>query len=105
MASRSGYIVVQLVAEPDEGQFASYCPDLDVASTGDTVQEAFANLQEAIGLHLNALSEHGEVWKELSRRGVTIHRHSPREIKRETALRPGMYVTSFSTAVAQYASA
>ena len=105
MASRSGHITVQLIAELDEGHFASYCPDLDVASEGDTLQEAFANLQEAIVLHLNALSEHREVWKELRQRGVVLRQTVAQEIKRETALRPGTYVTSFSTSVAQYTSA
>ncbi len=103
MASRSGHITVQLVAELDEGHFASYCPDLDVASEGDTLQEAFANLQEAVVLHLNALTEHGEVWRELRQRRIVLRRTAAQEIKRETPLRPGMYVTSFSTPVAQYA--
>lgn len=104
MAPRSGHITVQLVAEPDEGRFAAYCPDLDVASEGDTLQEAFASLQEAILLHLNSLTEHGEIWKELRQRGIALRRTAAQEITRETPLRPGTYVTSFSAPVAQYAA-
>jgi predicted RNase H-like HicB family nuclease len=36
--------------------YSAWCPDVDVASQGDTVEEAIANLREAIELHLENLS-------------------------------------------------
>ena len=30
--------------------FVSFCPELDIASQGDTVEEAVYNLKEAVGL-------------------------------------------------------
>lgn len=30
----------------------SWCPDLDIASQGKTVEEAISNLKEAVGLYL-----------------------------------------------------
>jgi predicted RNase H-like HicB family nuclease len=35
----------------------SFCPEVDVASQGDTVQEASANLREAVELFFETASE------------------------------------------------
>ena len=36
-----------------EGEWhVSWCPDLDIASQGKTVEEAISNLKEAVGLYL-----------------------------------------------------
>ena len=37
----------------DDG-YVSLCPELDIASQGDTVEEARANLQEAVDLFFEA---------------------------------------------------
>jgi predicted RNase H-like HicB family nuclease len=49
--------------------FVSLCPEVDVASQGDTIEEARANLQEALELFFQSASEteiterlHGEVY-------------------------------------------
>lgn len=34
----------------EEDGYVSFCPELDIASQGDTVEEARANLQEAVDL-------------------------------------------------------
>ncbi len=36
--------------------YSSWCPDVDVASQGPTVDKALANLKEALELHLESLS-------------------------------------------------
>ena len=38
------------IIEREDDGYVSFCPELDVASQGDTVEEAKANLQEAIEL-------------------------------------------------------
>ncbi len=38
------------IIEKEDDMYVSLCPELDVASQGDTVEEAEANLQEAIEL-------------------------------------------------------
>ncbi len=38
------------IIEREDDGYKSLCPELDVASQGDTVEEAKANLQEAIEL-------------------------------------------------------
>ena len=53
-----------------EGQgYVSLCPELDIASQGDTIEEARANLQEALELFFETASReeietrmHGEVY-------------------------------------------
>jgi predicted RNase H-like HicB family nuclease len=49
--------------------FVSLCPEVDVASQGDTIEEARANLQEAVELFFETASRaeieerlHGEVY-------------------------------------------
>jgi predicted RNase H-like HicB family nuclease len=38
----------------EKGGYVSFCPELDVASQGDSVEEASANLREAVELFLEA---------------------------------------------------
>ncbi len=57
-----------LIEREGEG-FVALCPELDVASQGDTVEEAKRNLQEALELFFETASKteiaerlHGEVY-------------------------------------------
>jgi len=45
------------VIEKEYDMFVALCPELDVASQGDSVEEAKANLQEAIELFFEHASE------------------------------------------------
>lgn len=38
----------------EEDGYVSHCPELDIASQGDTVEEARANLQEAVDIFFEA---------------------------------------------------
>ena len=38
-------------------RYSSWCPQLDVASQGKTERSALSNLKEAVGLHLECLSQ------------------------------------------------
>lgn len=50
-----------VVVEDAGGNFSAYVPDLPgCVSTGATVEEAIANIREAIALHIESLREHGE---------------------------------------------
>ena len=50
-----------VVIEPDEGGFHAYAPALPGCHTfGDTVDEARANIAEAIELHIQSLLEDGQ---------------------------------------------
>ena len=45
-----------LVQREDDG-WVALCPELDVASQGDTIQQARANLREAVELFLESAGE------------------------------------------------
>jgi len=65
------------IIEREDAGYVALCPELDVASQGDTIEEARANLQEALELFLETAS--------------------PEEIKRR--LREEVYVTRVEVAV------
>ena len=43
----------------EESRFVSKCPELEVASCGDTLQEALKNLEEAVELYIENATELG----------------------------------------------
>jgi predicted RNase H-like HicB family nuclease len=53
--------------------YSAYCPDLPgVAATGVTVEECQAEMQEAIGFHIEGMREAGEPIPPPTSRGVTV---------------------------------
>ncbi len=45
------------IIEREGDGYVALCPELDIASQGDSIQEARANLQEALELFFEAASE------------------------------------------------
>jgi len=45
------------IIEKEEGGYVSLCPELDIASQGDTIEEARSNLIEALELFFEDASE------------------------------------------------
>ena len=45
------------VIERENSGYISLCPELDIASQGDPVEEAKSNLQEAVGLFFETASK------------------------------------------------
>lgn len=41
---------------PEGGSYSAWCPEVDVASQGGSVEEALANLKEALELHMECLT-------------------------------------------------
>ena len=46
--SVSGVIVLTTLVEPEGDKYVSWCEELGTASCGDTVEEAFENVLEAL---------------------------------------------------------
>ena len=40
-------VTAELIPDEEEGGYTVYCPELDIYTQGDTVEEAIANLREA----------------------------------------------------------
>jgi predicted RNase H-like HicB family nuclease len=44
------------IIQPESDGFVALCPELDIASQGDTIEESLANLREAIELFYETAS-------------------------------------------------
>ena len=71
------FIILTEVVEKEGDQFVSTCRELGTASCGDTIEEAFSNLEEAIEVHLSALEETGERERVFTERGIEVHTPLP----------------------------
>ena len=79
-----GTILVTEVVEKEGDQYVSICPELGTASCGDSIEEALANLREAVELYLNAIEDVGERERVFRERGIEV----TDEIADETPPRP-----------------
>jgi len=69
-------------AEP-EGGYSALCPEIGVASQGETIEEAEADLGEAVELYLESAKELGILKRVLEEAGVDIRRteeHVPKAL-------------------------
>ena len=67
-----GYIDLELVITKEGNQYSSWCPGLDIASCGDTPDEAVKNICEAISCYLDALKEEGLQEKIFREKGIKV---------------------------------
>jgi predicted RNase H-like HicB family nuclease len=72
-----GFIVVSLVASEEEGGYASVCPELGIASQGETAEEAIANLRDATLVFLNTIEQLGQRERVFKERHIRIHSQEP----------------------------
>ncbi len=56
---------------PEDDGFVALCPELDIASQGDSMEEAHANLQEAVEGFLD-VADDAEIVRRLSQPPVAI---------------------------------
>ena len=56
---KEGFIDLEMVVTREGNQYSSWCPLLDIASCGDSPDEAVKNLCDAVGCYLEALKEDG----------------------------------------------
>ena len=72
MKERVGYFVLTNVAERDGDGFVAACFELGAVGSGDTVEEAFRSLDEAVSVQLEALEETGEWERVFRENGVEV---------------------------------
>lgn len=90
------HIVVTLKAYKEDGQWVSECLEFDVASAGDTLDEAFENATDAVIVYLNTLEEKGLREKVFAERHVNVHTEDPEpdgELVTLPRARPGDFVS------------
>ena len=71
-------LILTMVVRKERERYSSWCPELDVASQGDTVEEARRNLREAVELHVETMIQEGELNVLLDKIGLT-----PKDLKKE----------------------
>lgn len=64
-------LILTVVIKKEHGEYSSWCPELDIASQGDTLEEARKNLQEAVELHVETMVAGGDLNELLERVGLT----------------------------------
>ena len=67
-----GYVVLTGYTEPEDDGFNAYCPELGVATCGDTIEEALDNLGDALELQLLELADIGRLERDFRENGVTV---------------------------------
>ena len=77
LETAGGYVVLTGYAEPEEDGFNAYCPELGVATCGDTVGEVLDGLQDALEVYIAGLAEIGELERVFAARGVTVRSVPP----------------------------
>lgn len=89
-----GYVVVTGTLEREGDQFVSYCPEFGTSSCGDSSDEAFENLGDAIKVHIDAMHETGELARFFRERNIRVDLHPPAE-ELLIRVRPGKVFTTF----------
>ena len=72
MKKAEGYIAVEIVVTKEGNQYSSWCPELDIASCGNSPEEAVKNLGDALELYLDTLEQEGERKQIFKERGLRI---------------------------------
>ena len=70
---KRGFVAhLTLQAEREDDGYVAYCVELGTASCGDTLEEAMANIQEAVLVHLDALEETGTRQRVFEEKGIEL---------------------------------
>jgi len=77
------YFRFSLTIEEEGGQYAAYCPELGIAMSGDTFEEAKQNLKTAISLVIKASNKKGEFRDLIKEHHIECSLGPPRK-RRET---------------------
>ena len=81
MTKPVGFIQVTLIASQEEGGYASICPELGIASQGETADEALASLRDAATVFLNTIEQLGQRERVFKERHIKVHPHEPTEVR------------------------
>ena len=77
LEAAGGYVVLTGYAEAEDDGFNAYCPELGVATCGDTVEEVLDGLQDALAVYLEGLAEIGELERVFAAKGIDVQGGPP----------------------------
>jgi len=64
-------ITAELIRE-EEGGYTVYCPELDIYTQGEDVEDALANLREAAQLHIEEVGAENLCLRKVERQAITV---------------------------------
>ena len=65
-------VITAELIEEEEGGYTVYCPELDIYTQGDDIEDAIKNLKEAAELHIEELGIENIRLKEIKRRQIEL---------------------------------
>lgn len=74
------YVSLTIAAWPEDGRWVSQCIELDIASVGDTPDEAVEQAKDAVCSYLNTLEDLGEREAVFGARSVATYATPPAEV-------------------------
>ncbi|MBA7548136.1 hypothetical protein ES705_40582 [subsurface metagenome] len=80
------YIVLTHMISKEEKVFFALCPELDVGSQGETVEEADNNLKDAVVLYLNTIEELGTRDHIFKERNIKVYSRKPKPVLRKISM-------------------
>src|SRR5688572_6043347 len=69
-----GTVSLTIVIEAEDGLYVATCRELDIASQGESVEDAMQHVLNATTLYLNVLEEDGEIERVFREREIEIER-------------------------------
>jgi predicted RNase H-like HicB family nuclease len=78
MKKEMTYIVLTYMINKEEKMFFAHCPELDIGSQGETVEEANNNLKDAVGLYLNTIEGLGTREEIFKKKDIKIYSYKPK---------------------------
>ena len=67
-------LVLTVVVRKELDRYSAWCPELDVASEGDTIEEARESLKEAVECHVEAMITQGDTELLFEKLGISKER-------------------------------
>jgi predicted RNase H-like HicB family nuclease len=74
MEKRAIDITAELIEE-EEGGYTVYCPELDIYTQGEDIEDALANLREAAELHIEEIGIQNLRLRKVEHRELTLDVH------------------------------
>ena len=90
------YIVFKFLIRKEDNRYVSHCQELGVSSSGETIDEAFNNLKDAVEVYLNTIEELGERSIVFKEKGIRIqHKMKPSDQVSRVSIHPDTLFTPY----------
>ncbi|MGB6836866.1 MAG: type II toxin-antitoxin system HicB family antitoxin [Dehalococcoidia bacterium] len=93
-AQVKGYVLITFIVSEEEGGYVSTCPELGIASQGNTVDEAIEGIKDATLVYLSTIEQLGERERVFKERGIKVQRQPPTQAT-TLQLRPSEFGSPF----------